>query len=476
MSRKWLVLSLMAALAVPSLSSAQNLLTNPGFEASGGSYDGWTLIGSGAQISTSETDNIIRSGAAAAKVFGEFTGCPAEIFDVGGFLQTLTSPTAGKIYELSGYAYVSSIDPMEGTDTCANNRMVAKLAFFNAPTGGSEISVNEIVIGDGNSVVDQWNPFSVSAPVPAGAQRLEVLFLFLQPGCAEGSVFVDDTVLLELDPPASTTNILNNPSFTSGLAGWNVFGNVVADTRSFAVYTAPGSAKLYGPFALAGDASGMYQSFAASAGSVWRLDVFSMHTCQGNPPERTLGDNFGMARIVFRDALNNEIVGNDSTNSDEVVIIDETSPLATWTEHGVIATAPAGAVTVEAFILYVQPDSLEAGSMFVDEVRFRQLETTDVALAPTPRRFELHQNEPNPFNPSTRIDFVLSERDAVDLSIYDVAGRRIVTLFRGPLDVGPHQVTWDGKAANGVPVAAGTYRYVLRTSTGRQSRSMVLIK
>jgi len=64
----------------------------------------------------------------------------------------------------------------------------------------------------------------------------------------------------------------------------------------------------------------------------------------------------------------------------------------------------------------------------------------------------------------------------VNLSVYDVTGRLIVTLLDGQLDAGPHQVTWNGRTANGSPAAAGVYCYVLETSRGRSSRSMTLLR
>jgi len=469
-SRGWFVLLLVAASVLPSLSSAQvNLLANPGFEDSGGSFAGWTTFGSGRAVSLPAGDNIIRTGSAAAKAFGEFIACPPGIFGVGGFYQSFT-PIAGKDYQFSGFAFVSSADPMLGTNTCASNRMIAKIAFFDQPTGGSTISVNEVVIGDGKSPTDRWNAFSLSALAPAGAQRVQAMLMFLQPGCDEGAVFVDDTAFHELEPPAPKPNILVNPSFDADLNGWTTFENVLHETRSFALRTPPGSVKIYGPFTTPGAASGIFQRIPAPPGTVWRLDVYAMHTCEGNPPERTTGDNLGIARIVFRDISNNEI------GSDQVVIIDKNSPLATWTEHGVIATAPVGTDAVEAYILYAQPLVNEGGSMLVDDVTFRQLTATDGSVVPAAPRFALHQNVPNPFNPATRIDFDLSDKDAVDVSVYDVAGRWITTLVHGELDSGPHVTTWNGKAANGAAVAAGIYRYVLTTSRGRASRSMVLLQ
>jgi flagellar hook assembly protein FlgD len=89
---------------------------------------------------------------------------------------------------------------------------------------------------------------------------------------------------------------------------------------------------------------------------------------------------------------------------------------------------------------------------------------------------QLRQNYPNPFNPSTRIEFVLERASNVELAVFDLAGRHLVTLQQGALDAGEHSVTWDGRTAQGAAVSAGQYQYVLKTDAGRQVRSMVLLK
>jgi hypothetical protein len=270
LSGLWILLAFVATSPIAMPSHACNMLVNPGFENLGGSYDGWFTFGSGVELSLPAGDNIIRSGAAASKTFGTFEGCPGPpTFGVGGFGQAFT-PTAGMIYELSGFAFVSSGDPMLGTDTCAENRMIAKIAFFNAASGGSEISVNEVVIGDGNSPVDQWNAFSLSAPAPAGALRVEALFLYFQPDCDTGSVFVDDASFCELPAPTPQANLLTNPSFDTDLSGWSTFGNVFYDGRFWGLRTAPGGAKLFSTFA-ADEPSGVFQTFAATPGTHWGM-------------------------------------------------------------------------------------------------------------------------------------------------------------------------------------------------------------
>ncbi len=466
-----LPLTFVAALAIASQSFAQaNLLTNPGFEAAGGSYNGWsTFPGNNVALSLPAGDNIIRTGVAASKIFGAFPGCPGPGgFNVSGCFQSLLAPTPGKLYRLSGYSYVSSADPIPGTDTCNKNRMIAKIVFFNAAGGGSEISSNEVVIGDGNSIRNQWNAFSVSAPVPPGALRVQAMFLYLQPACDGGAVYVDDTSFVELTPGAAESNLLANSSFATSLNGWTTFGNALYDGRAFAARTPAGAAKLFSTFVLGSD-SGMYQAFAAAPGSKWKLDVYSLTTCQDGPISGT-NDNLGLAKIVFRDAANTEI------GSSQTVIIDHAAPLGTWTQHVLRSPpAPAGTASVQAYILFVSP-TISGGAMFIDDVLFRQQGPTDVAPGTPAASLWLHQNVPNPFNPSTRIAFDLPQADTVDLSIYDVAGRRMATLLRGTVEPGPHAVVWDGKTTNGGTAATGIYRYVLTTSAGKLAHNMVLMK
>jgi hypothetical protein len=115
----------------------------------------------------------------------------------------------------------------------------------------------------------------------------------------------------------------------------------------------------------------------------------------------------------------------------------------------------------------------EGSGIFYDNIEFYS-NPSDVG--PSPAFARLGQNYPNPFNPKTRIDFELERSGHVDVSVFDLAGRRVATLQRGELPAGAHHVTWDGLSDSGTPAAAGQYRYVLATPTGRVARSMVLVK
>jgi len=67
-----------------------------------------------------------------------------------------------------------------------------------------------------------------------------------------------------------------------------------------------------------------------------------------------------------------------------------------------------------------------------------------------PVEFSLSQNFPNPFNPTTTINFALSTRSAVRIEIFDVLGRKIIELVNGELDAGNHTTQWKADVCSGL--------------------------
>jgi len=88
-----------------------------------------------------------------------------------------------------------------------------------------------------------------------------------------------------------------------------------------------------------------------------------------------------------------------------------------------------------------------------------------------PTDFALEQNYPNPFNPTTSIQFNLPLTQNVNLSVFDVLGRRVATLVNGQLPAGKHTVTFE---ASGLP--SGMYLYRISTPNGSISQKMILMK
>lgn len=92
------------------------------------------------------------------------------------------------------------------------------------------------------------------------------------------------------------------------------------------------------------------------------------------------------------------------------------------------------------------------------------------------RQLALRQNAPNPFNPSTSIEFELPASGSIALRVFDLRGRLIRVLAEGDYAAGVHRVSWNGLDAMGQSVASGTYFYELRTSERLLIRKMGLLK
>lgn len=103
----------------------------------------------------------------------------------------------------------------------------------------------------------------------------------------------------------------------------------------------------------------------------------------------------------------------------------------------------------------------------------------ELSAAPLPGAgavVELLQNVPNPFNPSTVIRYELNVAGPVELSIYDMAGRLVDTVFTGEETQGRHEHTWQGRDEAGRPVATGVYVYRLRAGDVSETKRMTLAK
>ncbi len=97
-------------------------------------------------------------------------------------------------------------------------------------------------------------------------------------------------------------------------------------------------------------------------------------------------------------------------------------------------------------------------------------------LPNVPTQYDLSQNFPNPFNPSTRIRFDLPNSENVQLRVYDILGREVRTLVNERYDGGSYMVTWDGKNDYGRQVATGVYIYQLRAGNFISTKKMLMLK
>jgi hypothetical protein len=101
---------------------------------------------------------------------------------------------------------------------------------------------------------------------------------------------------------------------------------------------------------------------------------------------------------------------------------------------------------------------------------------TGVETPRAPEGTYLSQNVPNPFNPTTRIEFGLKDAARVSLRIYDAAGRLVRVLIENDRSAGRHVEMWDGRDAGGRQLASGIYFYRLTAGRFDQTNKMVLLR
>ena len=89
---------------------------------------------------------------------------------------------------------------------------------------------------------------------------------------------------------------------------------------------------------------------------------------------------------------------------------------------------------------------------------------------------ELRQNRPNPFNPTTEVDFYIPADGPSRLVVYDVQGRRVRTLVDGQLRKGRHSVVWDGRNDSAGDVRSGVYFLHLTFGTTQRTVKLVLLE
>lgn len=96
---------------------------------------------------------------------------------------------------------------------------------------------------------------------------------------------------------------------------------------------------------------------------------------------------------------------------------------------------------------------------------------TDVESDPIPIKYALHQNFPNPFNPTTSISYQIPNQSRVTLKIYDLLGNQIVELINKDQSAGSYTVSF-----NASKISSGIYFYKLQTGNFISTKKMVLMK
>lgn len=100
----------------------------------------------------------------------------------------------------------------------------------------------------------------------------------------------------------------------------------------------------------------------------------------------------------------------------------------------------------------------------------------DAPEGDTASEYRIGSNYPNPFNPSTTIEYSLKADSKIEIQILDSLGGPVRTLFNGRSGSGTHRLTWDGRDDSGHPLSSGLYYYQITSAAFTSANKMLLLK
>lgn len=209
------------------------------------------------------------------------------------------------------------------------------------------------------------------------------------------------------------------------------------------------------------------------------LEVLS---ADGNPyPSGDAADVYVARRSGNGTKTGAIIVINDNSSSTKGLWVDHTTGTSLWSNSYLVNVETGdstyvysdGRVYVEAtsrdFAVYVPASEFSTTLPKSKTIGTNTSET--IPEDSKPGGFELFDNYPNPFNPSTNISFSIPAQGKVNVSVYNSLGQRVAVLANSEFVQGTHTLTWD--AAN---ASSGTYIYSIEYNGARINKRMTLIK
>jgi hypothetical protein len=151
---------------------------------------------------------------------------------------------------------------------------------------------------------------------------------------------------------------------------------------------------------------------------------------------------------------------------------------------GIIQPQDVGSINVKAYMDFVNPDTAyivlntnAPSTPLINVMVTRDTMVTGIEDPfEVPTSYAVSNNYPNPFNPTTTINYQLPQMSDVSLVIYNVLGQKVRTLINRQVEAGYHTVVWDGHNDSGQQVATGLYIYKFQARDYVKTMKMMLLK
>ena len=165
---------------------------------------------------------------------------------------------------------------------------------------------------------------------------------------------------------------------------------------------------------------------------------------------------------------------NPATNV-EVILSKKSSSIVFTKEEEIIELIEANAETKAAFTFDINRN---APINRKDTIDFMITSSDGIMMTKQfifsyagPKEFKLEQNFPNPFNPTTKIQYQLPQDARVTLKVYDILGSEVVTLVNEDQEAGYKEIQFNGSS-----IASGMYVYRLQSGDYVSTKKMMLVK
>jgi hypothetical protein len=148
-----------------------------------------------------------------------------------------------------------------------------------------------------------------------------------------------------------------------------------------------------------------------------------------------------------------------------------------WRERTISLTEYAGE-TIHIAFRHHTPVGGDMFALGIDsiEIIYAVGCTNEADIVSVPSVTTLRANYPNPFNPTTNIQFDIAVEGHVQINVFNIRGQRVTTLVNEHLGVGSHNVVWDGTNRIGRNVSSGLYFYKMTVGEYTETRKMLLMK
>jgi hypothetical protein len=369
-------------------------------------------------------------------------------------------------------------------------RFAANPYMVAAPWAPAQYAA-EAPYGNGITRVS-WTASAATDPNPAAHYELQA--------CLDPSFFTDAGTL-------NTTDwVTAGFSYSGGMTGggyWSGSGDQLSHSmrmsRSFVVGAESDTLTFHVNYVIETDYDYGYVDVSTDGGTSW-TPIQGNITTSADPNGLNRGHGFtgssaGWVGAVFplTAYAGQEINLRYSYFTDQSVVqtgyfIDDIHPVATCASESLITTADADTtydhVPGAAGLWRYRVRAVDAESHASAWSNLRDRDVATVTAADAPRGFQtrLGANVPNPFNPTTRIPYVVGGAPGaaparVELVVYSVTGARVATLVAESKAPGTYAARWTGANDRGEPMPSGVY--FARLTVGgvpAEARKLVLLK